>query len=338
MPRWKIKQGDCLDVLRGCPSDFFDAMLSDPPGGIEFCHEDWDSDKGGRHAWISWLSLRMAEALRTMKPGAYGAVWSFPRTSHWTGTALEEAGFEIRDKVCHLYAQGMGRGNNLKPSVEDWWIIRKPFKGSTKANVERHGVGRLNLDACRVPRDKENDVPGWHKSGAHGSEGFAGTGTFKIRDMEAEEIQERCGQKDRFPPNLVLDEAGAGFLEEQKKGLSRYYPVFYCPKPSRSEKEQGCQELPLRVLRRVNPGGLSNEPRFAPIEVHNNHKTVKPLGLARWLVKLISPPGGTVVDPFCGSGSLGCGALLEGFDFFGIEQDPAYCEIAEARLRHWAQQ
>jgi hypothetical protein len=142
-----------------------------------------------------------------------------------------------------------------------------------------------------------------------------------------------------------------GELEEQQEGLSRYFSTFrftpeeleelrdpfrYQPKPGRDEKEAGCQDLPVKTLNRVNPGGLENDPRWKPLQVHNNHPTVKSIGLMRWLCRLITPPGGVVADFFCGSGTTGCGAVLEGFGFIGFDQnlnDPDADEIRQSGRR-----
>jgi DNA modification methylase len=96
--------GDSLDVLKQLPDNSVDALVSDPPAGISFMNREFDSARGGREHWIAWLASIMREALRTMKPGAHGLVWALPRTSHWTATALEDAGFEVRDVLYHLYS------------------------------------------------------------------------------------------------------------------------------------------------------------------------------------------------------------------------------------------
>src|SRR4051812_11785106 len=89
--------GDCLHVIRGLEDASVDAVVADPPAGINFMNMSFDSDRGGRARWVEWLRVRMAEALRVARPGAHALVWALPRTSHWTATALEDAGWEIRD-------------------------------------------------------------------------------------------------------------------------------------------------------------------------------------------------------------------------------------------------
>lgn len=100
-----IIQGDCLKQLGTLDKELIDSLITDPPAGISFMGKSWDDDKGGRDQWIAWLTEVMKECLRVMKPGAHGLVWALPRTSHWTATALENAGFEVRE---HLALSSLG--------------------------------------------------------------------------------------------------------------------------------------------------------------------------------------------------------------------------------------
>jgi DNA modification methylase len=475
---WTVIAGDALQLLKEVPDNSVDSLVSDPPGGIEFMGRDWDTfrsgrrskgwaccnktggdgfggfgktlrpafhtqGRGARESFVAAMTEIFVEVNRVLKPGAHALVWGIPRTSHWTAWALEEAGFEVRDVIHHVFGQGMpksqdmaksidkrlgvagswgepksaahagligrggrnpgvalvkkpwmddpeafdrlqceyqpgsaeaaqweGWGTALKPAHEYWILARKPVEGSITANVLKHGTGALNIDACRVAR-AEGDVPGWHQSGANGSQGFQGEATFKIRAMSPEEIQARCGDKGRWPPNLLLSgeavaemdrqsgtsrsrkgkpraaqEAGEGWgmthtgaEYDDEGGASRFFPCFgYFPKPGRAEKEAGLEAFADATLNRVNPGGLEREERFAPVQVKNNHPTVKGIDLMRWLCRLVTPPGGLVLDPFCGSGSTGCAAVLEGFRFLGMEQDPEFAAKAEARIAHWEKQ
>ena len=83
----RIICGDCLEVLKTLPEDSVDAIVTDPPAGIAFMGKEWDQDKGGRNAWIAWMSQVAGECLRVIKPGGHALVWALPRTSHWTGMA-----------------------------------------------------------------------------------------------------------------------------------------------------------------------------------------------------------------------------------------------------------
>lgn len=114
----ELHNSDCLDVLSFMPDNSVDALITDPPAGISFMGKSWDDDKGGRKQWIAWMTKIMVECLRVMKPGAHGLVWAIPRTSHWTATALEDAGFEVRDVVTHLFGSGFPKSMNISIAID----------------------------------------------------------------------------------------------------------------------------------------------------------------------------------------------------------------------------
>jgi len=313
----------------------------------------------------------MREALRVMKPGAHGLVWALPRTSHWPATALENAGFEIRDVHHHIFGTGFpkslnigeGRGTALKPAAEHWILVRKPLAGTVAANVLEHGTGALNIDACRIAATDKTPAPvGQYSRPNVGTVGHTG-----YRDGSSDHLG-------RWPAHLSLDEEAAAMLDEQSGhtksggGLRRatalgqmnddgWQPTaqdivrptdsggasrfFYVAKPSRSERDLGCEALPERTAgeatdREEGSAGLSN-PRAGAGRTggaKNFHPTVKSQALMRWLIRLITPPGGTVLDLFAGSCSTGVAALAEGCEFLGVELDIEYIEIAKARLEH----
>ena len=108
----EIILGDSLEMLKTQHDNSVDSLLTDPPAGISFMGKEWDHDRGGRDEWIKWLASILRECHRVMKPGAHGLVWALPRTSHWTATACEDAGFEVRDQISHLFGSNHchGRG------------------------------------------------------------------------------------------------------------------------------------------------------------------------------------------------------------------------------------
>lgn len=110
--------GDCLEQLKNIESDSIDSLITDPPAGISFMNKKWDDDKGGRDQWIQWMTQVMQECMRVMKPGAHGLVWAIPRTSHWTATALENAGFEVRDVITHLFGSGFPKSLNISKAID----------------------------------------------------------------------------------------------------------------------------------------------------------------------------------------------------------------------------
>jgi site-specific DNA-methyltransferase (adenine-specific) len=114
----QLINSDCLEALRAMDSDSLDSLVTDPPAGIGFMGKGWDSNKGGRDAWIVWLTEVMRECYRVLKPGAHGLVWAIPRTSHWTATALENAGFEVRDVVTHLVGSGFPKSLDVSKAID----------------------------------------------------------------------------------------------------------------------------------------------------------------------------------------------------------------------------
>jgi hypothetical protein len=110
--------GDCLSVMKTMPDNSIDAFVEDPPSGIAFMNMHWDKDKGGRDRWIEWLTEIMQEQLRIAKPGAHMFCWALPRTSHWTTTAIEDAGWEIRDVVTHLFGSGFPKSMDVGKAID----------------------------------------------------------------------------------------------------------------------------------------------------------------------------------------------------------------------------
>lgn len=118
MSNVRLLQGDCLGKLKELADNSVDSIVTDPPAGIGFMSKDWDSDKGGAWHWISWMQGVAEECKRVLKPGGHALVWSIPRTSHWTGTAWEMAGFETRDKIYHAFGSGFPKSQNVSKAID----------------------------------------------------------------------------------------------------------------------------------------------------------------------------------------------------------------------------
>lgn len=136
-----LYNGDCLEVLKKMSSDSVDSLVTDPPAGISFMGKEWDDDKGGSKEWIAWLNSVMTECLRVMKPGAHGLVWAIPRTSHWTATALEDAGFEIRDVITHLFGSGFPKSLDISKAIDKAAGAEREVIGREKRPVLPKGRG-----------------------------------------------------------------------------------------------------------------------------------------------------------------------------------------------------
>jgi hypothetical protein len=154
-----ILHGDCLGHLKSLPEDSLDSMVTDPPAGIGFMGKDWDHHKGGRDAWVAWMTEVMRECLRVLKPGAHALVWAIPRTSHWTATALEDAGFEIRDVVTHLFGTGFPKSLDVSKAIdkaagaEREIVGEKPWSNQdTRGNPVTGSGGRVAGKQMDKPR------------------------------------------------------------------------------------------------------------------------------------------------------------------------------------------
>ncbi len=217
--------------------------------------------------------------------------------------------------------QWHGWGTALKPALEPITMARKPFKGTVVDNVLAHGTGAINIDGCRVPADDGEDRSRPPRTPNAILGGGKGTNLTASAHNAA----------GRFPANLLHDGSGdvSGFLGEQAR-------FFYCAKASKKDRDDGLADAPKKTagVGDERPSGSFNERlgKTPTTPRANHHPTVKPTDLMRYLVRLVTPPGGTVLDPFMGSGSTGKAALLEGFHFVGCEMSPDYMEIAEGRL------
>ncbi len=364
---WTLIEGECLEALRVFSANRFDSVVTDPPYELGFMGKAWDG------TGIAFSVALWAEVLRVLKPGGYVLAFGGTRCAHRMVCAIEDAGFEIRDSIQWIYGTGFpkslnageGRGTALKPAHEPICLARKPLIGTVAANVEEYGTGALNIDTCRI----EVTDPAYAKN-CSGDRGHADN---RKRAMDFAMGAGKSSDLGRWPANIILDPDAAAELDEQsgtlksgafngkrnadktrntygtfkggqeqghgasEGGASRF---FYVAKPSRAERDQGCEALPEKTggeaTDREDDSIGTQNPRAGAGRTggaKNYHPTVKPVTLMRYLVKLITPPGGVVLDPFTGSGSTGIATQLEGRGFVGIEREPEYVTIAKARLQ-----
>jgi site-specific DNA-methyltransferase (adenine-specific) len=220
--------------------------------------------------------------------------------------------------------QWSGFGTSLKPALEPITLARKPFKGTVAENVLEHGTGALNVDGCRVGAETittQAKGKGRSFTSVGNAQGFNGC--------------EASDHQGRWPANLIHD----GSEEVARLMTGGEARFFYTAKASKTDRDEGCDELEAKsaadcVDREAGTAGM-NSPRAGAGRTsgsRNHHPTVKPTDLMRYLCRLVTPPGGVVLDPFMGSGSTGKAAILEGFAFIGIEREAEYIEIARARI------
>jgi site-specific DNA-methyltransferase (adenine-specific) len=255
-----------------------------------------------------------------------------------------------------------GWGTGLKQVVEPVVMARKALEGTVAQNFDRWGVGGINIDGSRITTSDTTGRPKYQSKGWKNTSGMTGSTNDDWK-------------KGRWPANVILDEVTAGLLDAQSgerpgfsgggnknAGFRREYVggessgvdldvqhygdtggasrFFYVAKASKRDRNEGLEHLedlrggPERMNNSDGRKAEIGEADRLPV-TKNHHPTVKPTQLMRYLVKLVTPPGGTVLDPFTGSGSTGKAALLDGFQFVGIELTEEYLPIIEGRLR-WA--
>ncbi len=322
--------GDAIHLSQEQDADSIDAIVTDPPYGLKFMDQFWDNGIPGIPFW--------EEFLRVAKPGAHLLAFGGTRTHHRLMCAIEDAGWKIRDVIMWVYGSGFpksldvskavtnnepatdaakqwdGWGTALKPAWEPIIVARKPLDGTVANNVLTHGTGAINVDGCRVETEDAlgggNNSATVSRAGKHEGWRRPWMDDPKSASDSAERSRASTAKSEqlgRFPANLIhdgSDEVLAGFpntAPSSSKGSAARF--FYCAKASKKDRGEG-----------------------------NKHPTVKPTSLMKYLVRLATPPGGTVLDPFTGSGSTGVSAKDEGFNFLGFELDPDHAAFAQSRI------
>jgi DNA modification methylase len=342
----ELIHGDCIEVLRAMPDCSVDAVVTDPPYGLSFMGKKWDYDVPGVMVW--------AECLRVLKPGGHLLAFAGTRTQHRMAVRIEDAGFEIRDMIAWVYGSGFPKSLDVSKAIDKAAGAEREVLGVDEAKKARFGKAfdgsvsdtqiwpsaPRNIDITIPATPEAKQWQGWgtalkpalepitvarkpligtvaenvlqHGTGAINVDGCR-VGTEEIIDFKRKENAiTASGWKDvnrnpykqhsqgRWPANFIHDGS------EEVVGLcGSAARFFYCAKASKRDRDEG-----------------------------NNHPTVKPTDLMRYLCRLVTPPDGLVLDPFMGSGSTGKAAVLEGFRFIGIEREEEYCEIAKARIKH----
>ena len=363
----QLHHGDCLEVLRSMPDCSVDSIVTDPPYGLSFMGKKWDYDVPSVDVWVECLrvlkpgghllafagtrtqhrmAVRIEDAgfeIRDMIAWVYGS--GFPKSldvskaiDKVAGAEREVVGFNenwrtskseiacpqqenqatITAPATPEAKQWQGWGTALKPALEPITVARKPLIGTVAENVLQHGTGAINVDGGRVEASAQ-DVADAAVPVRNNLRYCVGDGEgrgFGIHDMT----------KGRWPANFIHDGS-----EEATDLLGASARFFYCAKASKADRDEGCEGLEAKQVFGDEGGtyqGLSNSKKPSC----NHHPTVKPTDLMRYLCRLVTPPSGIVLDPFNGSGSTGCAAVLEGFQYIGIEREAEYIAISEKRI------
>jgi site-specific DNA-methyltransferase (adenine-specific) len=253
-----------------------------------------------------------------------------PQAEERTAIGAGSFGQEVEEEITLGTSEWEGWGTALKPAHEPIVLARKPLsEKSIVENVLKHRTGGVHIDACRIKDENQNTERKTTKRKSR-SEG----GVWNNDNSGMDNTQNTFADADpkgRYPSNVMHN----GLQEE----WSRY---FYCPKAPKAEKNRGLEDLPIKKTSSMSGRRDSHDMEGYSIdndvtgrfvtEKQNVHPTVKPVKLMKYLCRLITPKGGTLLDPFMGSGSTGIAAKDEGFEFIGIEKEKEYFEIAERRI------
>jgi DNA modification methylase len=388
----RLYVGDCIEVMQEMDADSVDAVVCDPPYGLEFMGKEWDAPWkvagkveranegtdvshpfrdgaprveygfGGRASYdfAAWCETWAREALRVLKPGGHLLAFGGTRTFHRLTCGIEDAGFEVRECLAYMYGSGFPKSLDVSKAIDKAAGAEREVVGQGGSScpgiaaggecdcAERYGDERsmssatVHSPATAPATDAAREWQGWgtalkpawepcvmarkplagtvaenvqqHGTGALNVDGcrIGSDGATKRGDT-SENVATATGwttgheivslNAGRWPANVALDEDAAAMLDAQG-GASRF---FYTAKASRADR---------------NAGGMAD----------NTHPTVKPTDLMRWLVRMVTPPGGIVLDPFAGSGSTLVAARAEGVRAVGIEREDEYARIIADRL------
>jgi site-specific DNA-methyltransferase (adenine-specific) len=351
-----VRHGDCRDVLREIADASIDACVTDPPYALVsitkrfantdpayrskttakqyhrlqkgFMGKEWDNGE------VAFAPEFWAEVWRVLKPGAHLIAFGGTRTYHRMACAIEDAGFEIRDQIGWLYGSGFPKSHNvgngwgtaLKPAWEPIVLARKPLIGTVAANVQAHGTGALNVDGCRVEGEKPQVT-----------QGINGNATSFC--VAKERRTSGDPHEGRWPANVIhdgSDQVLAAFAAYGERDAGGTPERRISPKTAGIYGEFKHDQMPEGI-----GGSTGFAARFfysakadAGDRLGSKHPTVKPVDLMAYLCRLVTPPGGTVLDPFAGSGTTGMACLREGFNAILIEREAEYVADIHRRLKH----
>lgn len=325
-------------MLKSLPSNSVDSIVTDPPYELGFMGKAWDA------TGISNDKSMWSECLRVLKPGGHILAFSGSRTYHRMVCAIEDAGFEVRDQMMWVYSNGFPKNYNVSKALDKDAGAKRDVIGQVKRTGKEKGCygamkGNNILTAPATDEAKTWDGWGTALKPAHEPicvarkplDGTVAQNVLKwgVGGLNVDGCRVEGG---RWPANFLHD--GSDEIIELMPVAARF---FYCARASKKDRDDGCDHLETKEksthMRKNNGTGDSSMGHgFPPTQRKNTHPTVKPCELMRYLCRLITPKGGTVLDPFNGSGSTGKAALLEGMAYIGVEMSDEYITISKARL------
>ncbi|HEN3248781.1 TPA: site-specific DNA-methyltransferase [Yersinia enterocolitica] len=364
---YQLHVGKCEQVLLDMADNSVDSIVTDPPYGISFMGNKWDYQVPTVAQWAECLRVLKPGGHLL----AFGGSRTYHRlvvNIEDAGFEIRDqlmwiygSGFP---KSKNLTGENAGLGTALKPAHEPIVMARKPLIGTVEGNVNQFGTGALQIDLCRVPTneslsggsggllshfrdDKNPDEEEWKPDQlGRWPANIIHDGTEEVvssfPDAKGQQGDLKTTGRDRPAKtcygNMNAPREHAARIEISKSAAR----FFYCAKVSKSERDEGMERF-VPVSASEMTGGRDegsagiNNPRAGAGRTggaKNNHPTVKPTELMRYLCRLITPADGVILDPFMGSGSTGKAALLDGFSFVGIEMDPDFMTTAAARIAH----
>lgn len=343
--RYRVYNGDMLQVLDQLPDNSMDSCVCDPPYHLttdsRYGRTTLDSETDSNSArgfmgkvWdggdIAFQAATWAKVLRVLKPGAHLLAFGGTRRAHRLTSAIEDAGFEIRDSIQWIYGSGMPKSGGLKPAVELITMARKPFDGTRVACVAEWGTGGLQIEESRVESDeKSTRAGGWRPPVNEGYRRPGGSMFEKKNDWE-------MSVDGRYPSNVILDgsdcvvdcfpvtSSGAWNGERNAtKGVQKNN-IYGADIGKNEAPREGSTGSAARFFYHAK---ASKRDRAG-----SGHPTVKPLALMTYLVRLVTPANGTVLDPFAGSGTTIQAAVDAGFTAVGIEKEYEYFRDIKRRM------
>ena len=350
MKQFKIYEGSNLDILPTLPNNSVDSIVTDPPYELGFMNKSWDS------TGIAYNIKIWEQCLRVLKPGGHLIAFSGSRTYHRMAVAIEDAGFQIRDQMMWVYGSGFPKSLNISKSLDKMANAERkvigekkpcgmfspdiPHFGNASYVVETYKLSPITVPSTEATKQWE----GWGTAlkPAHEPivlarkplEGTVADNILKwgVGGLNIDGCRIELDTSGRFPANFMHD-GSQEILDLFPNDSGRF---FYCPKANKKDRDEGCEELPESFYSMSgNDDPESTIGLNRQTKRRNSHPTVKPTELMRYLCRLVTPSNGIVLDPFNGSGSTGKAAILEGFEYIGIELDPDYIKISEARIKKY---